>query len=157
MNLKVKTTFSFSKLLKALPSILDDLVEESKEVYAEMTAENITKGQLRPLRPKTLTARRKGHYWGKKKVSPTSNTRPLLYTGALLKSIKLHKQGIEMNEYGLRHQQGFKMPNVKKAVAPRRFLAMKLDAKSMEAGKYGQTQKRFINRMYKKIGRALKK
>ena len=102
---KITTTFDFGKLASKIPEILDDLVEESKMVYAEMSVKNITEG-LRPLKKPSIEARKKGHYWGNKKVTPTSKTKPLDYTGDLIKSIKMHKQGIIMNEYGLHHHNG---------------------------------------------------
>ena len=151
---KITTTFDFGKLASKIPEILDDLVEESKMVYAEMSVKNITEG-LRPLKKPSIDARKKGHYWGNKKVTPTSKTKPLDYTGDLIKSIKIHKQGIIMNEYGLHHQRGFTLPQGTR-VPPRKFLAMNLDAKNI-TGKYKETQKKFIKNMYKKIGKALKK
>ena len=149
MKLQVKTTFSFAKLARKLPDILNELVDESKMVYAEMSVKNITDG-LRPLKKPSIEARRKGIYWAKERVPPTTKTTPLDYTGALIKSIKIHEQGVIMNRYGLHHHNGFQ--NVK----PRKFLAMKLDAKTV-SGKYGEAQKKFIKLMHKRIGKALKK
>ena len=159
---KITTTFDFGKLASKIPEILDDLVEESKMVYAEMSVKNITEG-LRPLKKPSIDARKKGHYWGNKKVTPTSKTKPLDYTGDLIKSIKIHKQGIIMNEYGLHHHKGFEIP-MKRAsvrfnqkVPARPFLALKLDGKKITGTKYGKQQQKFVDKMYKKIGKALKK
>ena len=163
MKLQIKTTFDFGKLASKLPEILDDLVDESKMVYAEASVKNITDGKLRKLRPKTLESRRKGHYWGNKKVAQTSKTKPLDYTGNLIKSIKIHEQGVIMNEYGLHHQKGFNIP-MKRAgvtfnqpVPPRKFLALNLDGKKIKGTKYGKKQKQFVDKMYKKLHKALKK
>ena len=162
MKLQIKTTFDFGKLERKMSDILNEMVDESKMVYAEMSVKNITDG-LRPLKKPSIEARKKGHYWGGKKVTPTSKTTPLDYTGSLIKSIKVHKQGVIMNEYGLHHHKGFGIP-MKRAgaifnqtVKPRPFLAMKLDAKNIKGTKYGKTQQRFIENMYKRIGKALKK
>ena len=150
----IKTNFSFGKLERKLPDILKDIVDESKHIYAEMSAKKIDDG-LRPLKKASIEARRRGHYWGKRKVAPTQSTKPLIYTGALRDSIKIHEQGVIMNEYGLHHQKGFTLPQGT-PVPPRKFLAMNLDAKNI-TGKYKETQKKFIKNMYKKIRKALKK
>ena len=162
MKLQIKTTFDFGKLERKIPDILNDLVDESKMVYAEMSAKNISDG-LRPLKKASIEARKKGHYWGGKKVAPTSSTKPLVYTGELFKSIKIADEGVEMWDYGLHHHKGFEIP-MKRAgvtfnqkVAPRKFLALKLDGKSIKGTKYGKSQQQFIDKMYKKIGKALKK
>ena len=162
MKLQIKTTFDFGKLERKIPDILNDLVDESKMVYAEMSAKNISDG-LRPLKKASIEARKKGHYWGGKKVTPTTSTKPLIYTGSLLNSIKWKDDGVEMNEYGLFHQKGFEIP-MKRAgvtfnqkVAPRRFFALKPDGKKIKGTKYGKKYDKFIEKMYKRIGKALKK
>ena len=66
-----------------------------------------------------------------------------------MKSIKIHEQGVIMNEYGLYHNEGIGVPK-------RQFLALKLDAKNV-SGKFKETQERFIKNMYKRIRKALKK
>ena len=55
-----------------------------------------------------------------------------------------------MNEYGLYHNEGIGVPK-------RKFLALKLDAKSLRSGSYGEKRKQFIKKMYTRIGKALKK
>ena len=138
-----------------MPDILNDIVDESKHIYAEMTAKNIDDG-LRSLKKPSIEARKRGHYWGGIKVAPTSSTKPLVYTGRLFKSIKMVKEGVEMMEYGLHHDKGFTLPQGIH-VKPRKFLAIKSGAKNIKGTKYGKTQHRFIQNMYKKIGKALKK
>ena len=162
MKLQIKTTFDFCKLAKKMPEIIKELVDESKMVFAEMSVKNINDG-LRPLAKASIEARRKGHYWGKEKVNPTSKTRPLDYTRNLIKSIKLHEQGVIMNEYGLHQNNGFFIP-MKRAgvtfnqkVKGRPFLAMKLDAKNVKGTKFGKAQKQFLSLMDKRIAKALKK
>ncbi len=149
MKLQIKTTFSFAKLARKLPNILNELVDESKMVYAEMSVKNITDG-LRPLKKASIEARKRGIYWAGKRVTPTTKTKPLDYTGDLIKSIKIHEKGVIMNEYGIYHNQGIGVPK-------REFLALKLDSESVKGTKYGTKQKKFIKQMYKRIGKALKK
>ena len=59
MKLQIETTFDFGKLERKLPDILNDLVDESKMVYAEMSAKNISDG-LRPLKKASIEARKRG-------------------------------------------------------------------------------------------------
>ena len=148
----IKTTFSFGRLERQLPEILKDIVDESKMVYAEMSVKNISDG-LKPLKPASIKGRLQGKYWGikgsERERYRTSKTTPLDWTGSLMKSIKIHDQGVIMNEYGLYHNEGIGVPK-------RQFLALKLDAKNV-SGKFKETQERFIKNMYKRIRKALKK
>ena len=148
INIEITTTFDFGKLEKKLPEILDSLVDESKDAFAEMSVKNIRDG-LKPLRPKSILARQQGVYWGKQKVAPTTKTLPLDYTGSLIDSIKIHEQGVIMNKYGLYHNRGIGVPK-------RKFLALDTDIKNVKGTKYGKAQKNFIDTMYKRIHKALK-
>ena len=163
VKLQIKTNFSFSKLHNQLDSILNDVVDDAKRLYRASTQENLKSGKLRKLRPASIEARKKGHYWGGKKVSPTSSTKPLMYTGRLYNSIKWHDDGIEMVEYGLRHQEGFGIPmkragiTFNQTVPPRPFLALNPQGKRFKGTKYGKSYAKFQSKMYKKIHKALKK
>ena len=163
MKLQIRTTFDFGKLAKKMDGILNDVVDDGKRLYRTTTKDNLKEGNLRKLRPASIEARKKGHYWGGKKVTPTTSTKPLIYTGSLLNSIKWKDDGVEMNKYGLHHQEGFEIP-MKRAgvtfnqkVAPRRFFALKPDGKKIKGTKYGKKYDKFIEKMYKRIGKALKK
>ena len=160
--IKIKTNIDFGKLAKDMPEILDDIVDKGKHVYAEMSVKNITDGVKPPLAKASIEARKRGIYWGGKKVAPTSKTKPLDYTGSLIRSIKIHKQGIMMNEYGLHHHRGFNIPMRKggatfnQPVPPRPFLALKEDAKTF-SGKYRDAYGKFIDQMIKRMRKALRK
>ena len=163
MKLQIRTTFDFGKLASKMDGILNDVVDDGKRLYRTTTRENLKEGNLRKLRPFSIEARKKGHYWGGKKVTPTTSTKPLIYTGSLLNSIKWKDDGVEMNKYGLHHQEGFEIP-MKRAgvtfnqkVAPRKFFALKPDGKKIKGTKYGKAYDKFIDKMYKRIGKALKK
>ena len=156
MKLQVRTTFDFGKLANKIEGIMNDVVDDGKRLYRATTKDNLKEGNLRKLRPASIEARKKGHYWGKIKVTPTTSTKPLIYTGSLLNSIKWKDDGVEMNEYGLFHQKGFLTRNGI-LVKPRRFFALKLDGKRVKGTKYGKAYDKFIDKMYKRIGKALKK
>ena len=156
MKLQIKTTFDFGKLANKIEGIMNDVVDDGKRLYRTTTKENLREGKLRKLRPASIEARKRGHYWKGKKVTPTNSTKPLIYTGSLLDSIKWKDDGVEMNEYGLFHQKGFSMPTGT-LVKPRRFFALKPDGKRVSGTKYGKEYTKFIDKMYKRIGKALKK
>ena len=137
------SNFSFKKLSSKIGEVLGEKNEAIIDSLAQITKRNITDGNLRELSPATLEARRggdssfKGH-----NPSPTTETRPLLYSGALLKSIKPTEDGIEMLEYGLAHNEGFTTPRAEigfgsnKSVPARQFIAgekeLKRDKKQLE-------------------------
>ena len=156
MKLQVRTTFDFGQLANKIEGIMNDVVDDGKRLYRSTTKENLREGKLRKLRPASIEARKRGHYWKGKKVTPTNSTKPLIYTGSLLDSIKWKDDGVEMNEYGLFHQKGFSMPTGT-LVKPRRFFALKPDGKRVSGTKYGKEYTKFIDKMYKRIGKALKK
>ena len=156
MKLQISTTFDFGKLERKMKEIMNDVVDDGKRLYRTTTRENLKEGNLRKLRPASIEARKRGHYWGGKKVAPTDTTKPLVYTGDLLNSIKWKEDGVEMNEYGLFHQKGFLM-RTGTLVKPRPFFALKPEGKRVKGTKYGKEYDKFINKMYKRIGKALKK
>tara|TARA_R100001443_G_C3252421_1_gene153595 strand:+ start:35 stop:556 length:522 start_codon:yes stop_codon:yes gene_type:complete len=151
-DVKFSTNFDFGKLADKMTDILGEQNESIIDSLAQMTKRNITDGNLRGLSESTLIARRKGRTsFDGHRPSPTTETRPLLYTGRLLKSIKPVEDGIEMLDYGLEHNDGFKTPpweiRVKigssvvglgssKKVFPRTFIAgekeLKRDKKQLE-------------------------
>ncbi len=142
-DVKFSSNFDFGKLADKMTDILGEQNESIIDSLAQMTKRNIIDGNLRALSPATLEARSggdssfKGH-----NPSPTTETRPLLYSGRLLKSIKPVKDGIEMLEYGLDHNEGFVTPRAEmgfgnsKSVPARQFIAgeqeLKRDKKQLE-------------------------
>tara|TARA_R100000808_G_scaffold24614_1_gene57183 strand:- start:1392 stop:1853 length:462 start_codon:yes stop_codon:yes gene_type:complete len=153
MKLKVETNFDFGKLASKLDNILDDVVDDSKRVYRVATRENLKSGKLRKLRPTSIENRKRGNYGFGKKAPKTSSTKPLVWTGRLLNSIQVKDEGIEMMKYGMHHNDGFNIGST--PVAPRPFLAIK--GKRIAGTKYGKEYEKFINKMYKRIRKALKK
>ena len=122
-NVTFSSNFSFEKLTRKFDEVLKDSNFAIISDFAEATAKNITDGNLKKLSQSTIKARQggrssfKGH-----DPSPTTETRPLLYTGRLLNSINATKDGIEMMEYGLQHNRGFTTPEGKQAPV-RNFIA----------------------------------
>ena len=154
MKLQIRTTFDFGKLASKIEGIMNDVVDDGKRLYRATTRDNLKEGKIRKLRPASIEARKRGHYWKGKKVTPTTSTKPLVYTGELLNSIRVVDKGIEMWDYGLNHHEGFTLPQGT-PVKARPFLAIK--GKRVAGTKYGKEYDKFINKMYKKIGKALKK
>ena len=125
-----KTNFSFLKLkmgaFHAMNNVRDSLGKGS-EIETKAA---IDKG-LRRLRPATIEARKLGKYWGRQRVTPTSDDTPLKYTGELYRSMKgKNVEGggeLTMLRYGVLHHKGFKthsnsmIPN--KTVEPRPFIS----------------------------------
>mgnify|MGYP003135246651 FL=1 len=151
-NVSFKSNFSFRKLGNKLDDVLGSSNEKIIDELAQMTKRNITDGKLRGLSQSTILARLSGQSsFEGHKPKRTSESRPLIYTGELLKSIKPVKDGIEMLEYGLEHHEGFTTPKKEifiqkgkksaslgsgKKVHPRKFIAgesdLKRDKKKLE-------------------------
>ena len=98
MRLEVKSNFSFSKLASNLPKILQKQTRRMTRSSAEGAKENIDKGLSPPLKKSTLEIR---------KFRGRGGSKPLFETGALRRSIKSTKNGIQMLEYGLHQHRGF--------------------------------------------------
>ncbi len=111
-----KSNFSFKKLALKFDKVMEDNNFNIISNFAEATAKNISDGNLRALSPNTLELRRRGlstfpgHNQSKK---TDTEGKPLLYTKALRDSIKATKDGIEMLEYGVEHNEGFNTPEGK--------------------------------------------
>jgi hypothetical protein len=101
VKLTVKTTFSFEKLARKLPKVLEKHSQRITRSSAQGAKENIEKGVSPPLRQSTID---------KRKARGTGGSKPLFETGALFRSIKGTSKGLEMLEYGLWHHQGSKRP-----------------------------------------------
>lgn len=132
-----KSNFSFRKLGSKLGDVLGEQNEKIIDSLAQMTKRNISDGKLRPLSQNTLEIRRRGlsTFSGHSPSPKPGETRPLLYTGRLLNSIKPVEGGIEMMEYGVEHNDGFNTPEGK-FVPARTFIAgekeLKRDKKELE-------------------------
>jgi hypothetical protein len=99
VKLQIRTTFDFGKLAQQMPKILEKHLQRTGRSSAQGAKENISKGLSPPLEKSTLEIRKK---------RGTGGTKPLFETGALHKSIKNTKDGLEMNRYGIYHHRGFK-------------------------------------------------
>ena len=126
---------------------------------AQMTKRNISEGNLRALSDSTINVRERGDSsFAGHMARPSNETRPLFYTGSLLRSIKPNEDGIEMLDYGIEHHEGFTTPSknigagANKSVPARNFIAgaggSKEDMKGLE---------RIQNDLVKKMNRAMLK
>ena len=136
MNLRIKINFNFHKLLrsKRLPKDIHELLQKHNETFVKLTKQGI-KGDFigkKTLSPKTIESRKAGsrRFGESKPPKPTSSTKPLIHTGALLDSIKEVVQdgnpAMEMKEYGFLQQSGFISGET---VPPRRFMPLTAPSK----------------------------
>ena len=135
-SVKFTSNFSFSKLSQNLNAVIDDSNLNIAEAIAKNTKKNIMDGLLPPLSDCTKKVRQRGDSsFDGHNTSPTTETRPLLYSKRLFDSIKGTKEGLEIMNYGVEHHEGFDTPekNIgcgsKKRVRPRPFIAKLEDDK----------------------------
>ena len=111
MNLQIKMNFSFNKLLKNIPKIINSSMSNISKESAEESKKAIDSGLAPPLKKSTIAMRK---WKNKKGIASGVGTKPLKFTGALYNSIKPTKDGLEMLKYGIYHNRkgGFKPKNV---------------------------------------------
>ena len=143
-TIKTTANFSFSKLLRKLPKIIEDSLEDICKDSANTSKKNIYKVKHGvPLRTSTKIARSEGFYVNNKRVTPTRSTTPLKYTETLYNSIKGDKKGLYMEHYGILHHEGDSRDGV--ATRPKREF--------IEVTMSEETEKE----LYENIKRAIKK
>lgn len=146
----IKINFSFGKLQRNIDNILKEDLQIKASDFAKVAKDKIIKGKVKPqLEPTTRKARMQSKV--KRAASPTT---PLYHTGKLLNSIKPVKDGIELKEYGLLHNDGFDHKLTGKKVPPRPFLFTHQNNLPPELKKrYNNMQRR----LYRRLNRALRK
>ena len=97
MKLKISVGVDFGKLANEMPKILEKFIENNTKQSAAATKATIDKG-LKPLKKSTQEIRQ---------IRGESGNKPLKASGALYKSIKSSKKGLQMLRYGTYHQDGF--------------------------------------------------
>ena len=111
-KVKVKSNFSFAKLARELPEIIDNSLEDIGKDSANISKDNIDKqvdfkgSKYKDLAQSTINKRRAGFYVHDEEVKPQTDTTPLKYTNKLYESIKGNKKGLYMEHYGILHQYG---------------------------------------------------
>ena len=118
-TIKTKANFSFSKLLKGLPEIIENSIEDIG---------NDTAKHGKPLEQMTEIARSYGIYVKGQRVSPTSSKIPLKYTERLYNSIKGSKKGMDIMDYGILHHEGNSTEGVNRP--QRKFIEYNMSEKS---------------------------
>ena len=122
-KVKFTSNFRFGKLGAKLDGIIGDSNKGIVDSIARNTKKNIISGGTQALSDVTLDARRRGaSSFPGHTPSPTTETRPLLYSKRLFDSIKPTKDGLEIMDYALEHQKGF-VTATGKTVPPRPFIA----------------------------------
>ena len=111
-KVKVKSNFSFAKLVRELPKIIDSSLEDIGKDSADISKKNIDKqvnfrgSRYKDLEQSTINKRRAGLYVRNEKVKPQTGITPLKYTNKLYESIKGNKKGLYMEHYGELHHKG---------------------------------------------------
>ena len=105
----MKSNFSFKKMNTNFQEMLASLNLPISTVIASNSKKRIEKGVKPPLKESTLRQRREGKTsFAGHSVTPTpGETRPLLYSKRLFDSLKGTKDGLEIMDYGLLHQEWF--------------------------------------------------
>ena len=156
MKLRIKSNFSFSKLAKAMPGILEKHSTGAGAGAVKSIKNAIKTGKFEKLRDSTKDIRKKG---GSPSAGfmKTNSTKPLIHTSKLLNSIRVDKEGIKMNRYGEFQNDGYttkrtSMIGGEYKVPPRPFIdkGMAMAAKTPESEKANEE-------LVKNIRRALKK
>tara|TARA_R110000824_G_scaffold115216_4_gene266253 strand:+ start:195 stop:632 length:438 start_codon:yes stop_codon:yes gene_type:complete len=141
---KLTQTFSFGKLRNQINDILDNIMDGIGETASKNMISRIEKGLKPKLADYTLTKDKV------LKVNRLSN-KPLMRTGALLKSLKYDKSKnhINMLAYGKEQNDGFKNPwGVPfNDIPPRKFMDFGIK----------DTKKEIKSKLYLEIKKALKK
>ena len=108
---KAKSNFSFRKLSNALDDVLEDYFDDSYEELAQSARENLQNSTgIAPLKESSKYVRRKG-ISPKGYGLPTTSTKPLVWTGNLLRSIKSSKKGVQAVGYLKYHMEGYTVSN----------------------------------------------
>ena len=119
------SNFRFGKLREKIDEIVGDSNKGIVDSIARNTKKNILTAsyESNKLSDVTLDARRRGaSSFSGHNPSPTTETRPLLYSKRLFDSIKPTKDGLEIMDYAFEHQKGFTTSSGK-SVPPRPFIA----------------------------------
>ena len=106
MKLKVKSNFSFAKLAKEMPGILEKYASKTGQGSAKNIKTSLEKGSYKPLEESTKDIRRRGKS-PNAKFMKTNSIKPLIHTGSLRNSIRVDKDGIKMNQYGKYQNDGY--------------------------------------------------
>ena len=141
VKLKIESNFSFAKLAKEMPGILEKHSTDMGRGSAKSIKTALEKGSYQPLEDSTIDIRRRGK-------SPsagfmkTNSKKPLIHTGSLRDSIRVDKEGIKMHEYGKFQNDGYivkpsgfsnKFHTVGKTVPPRPFIDRGLAVETPES------------------------
>ena len=106
VKLKIESNFSFAKLAKEMPRILEKHSTDMGRGSAKSIKTALEKGSYQPLEASTIDIRKKG---GSPSAGfmKTNSKKPLIHTGSLRNSIRVDKKGIKMHHYGKLQNDGF--------------------------------------------------
>ena len=141
MKLSIKTTFDFGKLSNKIPNVLEEYLKLVANNSAKDAKDNISKGLKPPLRDSTLEIR---------KYRGTGGSTPLRETDALFNSIKGTPEGLQMLQYGVYHNEGYRTS--KKSMIPNKKVPARpfISPSEKTVAKLSPNFMREINRALKK-------
>ena len=94
----ISRNFDFHKLSKGMKTIMDAQPQKIAKESAKSIKQRILKGLKPPLKESTMKVR---------KARGVAGALPLVATGALMRSIKDTKKGLNIKQYGVYHHEGF--------------------------------------------------
>ena len=154
MKLRIKSNFSFGKLARKMPGIMQELSKGAGKGAATGIKQALEKDKYKDLEDSTIDIRRRG-------LSPsagfmkTGSKKPLVHTGRLRDSIKQSKDGVQMNRYGQYQNDGIRSTSERsmiggKTVPPRSFIDKGLLIETPE-------KKKALDDFYNNIKKAVRK
>ena len=156
MKLRIKSNFSFSKLAKAMPGILEKHSTGAGVGAVKSIKNAIKAGKFEKLRDSTKDIRKRGRS-PSADFMKTNSTKPLIHTSRLLNSIRVDKEGIKMNRYGEFQNDGYitkrtSMIGGAYKVPPRPFIdkGMALATKTPEGKKANEELAKSMRRALRK-------
>ena len=130
MKVKVSINYNPAKLVKALPEMIQNLIESSGDSTADQSRKNIDKQiHNKPLTQMTIKSRNEGnHPSGKKKR--TNSVIPLKWSKNLYNGMKGTKKGLSIADYGVLHNEGISTGKIKRP--ERKFIEFKESEKGIK-------------------------
>ena len=130
MEAKVKINYNASKLVKALPKMIENLIQSSGDSTAEQSRKNIDNEiHNKPLTQTTIMSRLEGNYPTGKKLPREDTIVPLKWTKNLYEGMKGTKKGLSIAKYGVLHNQGISTGKIKRP--KREFIEFKESKEGM--------------------------
>ena len=130
MKVKTRITYNAAKLVRALPKMIENLIESSGNDSADESRKSIDEERHgKKLSQLTIKSRLEGKHPSGQNI-PTRSITPLKWSGNLYKNIKGTKKGLEMPSYGYYHHIGKTTGKIKRPERP--FIELKIGEKAQK-------------------------